>query len=50
MKKSIIYLLALIMVTGAVTESFADGPKKGKHKSHKKAKEKKSRYMFNFQN
>jgi hypothetical protein len=47
------FILSILFVGGTfVTASNDNFPKKkkGKHKSHKKAKEKKSKYMYNFQN
>lgn len=48
--KHLYFILALVFLLAgaAVTESYAK-PKPGKHKSHKKAKKKKSGYMYNFQ-
>jgi hypothetical protein len=49
------YLVAMIMVMVVAGSSFAaidnlpKGKGGGKHSSHKKAKKKKSGYMFNFQ-
>lgn len=46
------YLVAILMVAFVAGSAYAvvDQPKGGgKHHSHKKAKKKKSGYMFNFQ-
>ena len=46
------YLGAIIMVLVVASTSFAtveNLPKGGKHHSHKKAKKKKSSYLFSFQ-
>ncbi|WP_169716571.1 hypothetical protein [Sporocytophaga myxococcoides] len=49
-KLHVIFILALVLVTANMAESFAFTPKKpGKHKSAKKSKKKKSGYYFNFQ-
>jgi|GEM_PF-1976790 len=51
-KLHVIFILALVLVTANLTESFANTPKNkkpGKHKSSKKAKKKKSGYFYNFQ-
>lgn len=45
----IIFSLVFLLSGAAIAEHYEVKPKPGKHKSHKKAKKKKSKYMYNFQ-
>ncbi|MCU0417590.1 MAG: hypothetical protein MUE33_10445 [Cytophagaceae bacterium] len=44
---SIVFILSIVFSSSAVVQHPPE--KKGKHKSHKKAKKSKSKYLFNFQ-
>lgn len=45
----LVFALALLVSGAAIAESNNVPKPKGKHRSHKKAKKKKSGYYFNFQ-
>ncbi|HVD97035.1 MAG TPA: hypothetical protein VNB90_02450 [Cytophagaceae bacterium] len=49
MKKYFVAVLMVAMVAGSSFASVETSKGGGKHPSHKKAKQKKSKYMYNFQ-
>jgi hypothetical protein len=49
MKKVYFIFTLIFLIAGAAIAETNVKPKPGKHKSHKKAKKKKSGYMYNFQ-
>ena len=48
-KVYILFALVFLLSGSAIAENYEVKPKPGKHKSHKKTKKKKSKYMYNFQ-
>lgn len=47
--KKIVFILTIVFALSSIVATATPGKPAGKHKSHKKAKKKKSGYMFDFQ-